>query len=387
MRSYISLLTVCVLFLFGSSEVKAQLPPSVSASTQISVITIFPGEPTYSAWGHSALRVKDPESGLDASFNYGTFDVTRPYFIPRFTYGDMLYQLSADPTSALLRGANFQERDVVEQLLLLDTLQVAGIYDLLLENLRPENKSYQYDFVFDNCSTRLLDLLFAVDAIQLPETDEFGTTYRTMLDEFIHERGLLDLGIDLVIGSKLDKIPSVRQRTFLPVYLLKIIDRSTTPEGVPIVDAKNDVLTFDSEAPTSLPPWTLWISSIFSAFVIFMSVRKPALGTGFDRVFMGLIGLIGVFLLLMWFATLHHVTSANWNLAWALPPHLFVALRWNRFPWLASYLKWTAFWTVGVIVLQLVVSQATPPAMIPLLFAFSVRMWAIQRPEQDSIQP
>ncbi len=386
-RSYISLLTVSVFLMFGSAEVKAQLPSQVSAQAQISVLTIFPGEPTYSAWGHSALRVFDPVTSLDAAFNYGTFDVTRPYFIPRFAYGDMLYQLSADPTPALLRGANFQERNVVEQVLQLDSLQVSEIYGLLLNNLRPENRSYQYDFVFDNCSTRLLDLLFAVDAIQLPEIDEYGTTYRYMLDEFVHDRALLDLGIDLVIGSELDQIPSLKQRTFLPTYLLEILDRSTTLGGEPIVAEKNNILVFEAPSRAAFAPWNVWLSLLVGVVVIFVSFRKPATITTFDRLFLGLIGFIGLFLLVMWVATLHHVTSANWNIAWALPTHLLVAIGWKRLPWLQTYLQWAAVWTVGAILLQLVVSQATPPTMIPLLVAFAIRMWAIQRTMRSATTP
>ncbi|MDA1029296.1 MAG: DUF4105 domain-containing protein [Bacteroidetes bacterium] len=373
--------------MFGTTQGKAQLPPVVSAQTRISVITIFPGEPTYSAWGHSALRVYDPVTSLDASFNYGTFDVNRPYFIPRFAYGDMLYQLSVDPTPGLLQGANFQKRSVVEQVLRLDSLQVSAIYSLLLENLRPENKSYPYDFVFDNCSTRLLDLLFAVEAIELPEIDEFGTTYRHMLDDFVHERALLDLGIDLVIGSELDQVPSIKQRTFLPTYLLAILDQSTTPTGMPLVAEKSNLLTFQSEESSVLPPWTLWLSVLAGAIIVFVTLRKPTSATTLDRLFLGLIGFMGLFLLMMWFATLHHVTSENWNIAWALPLHLVVAVGWKRFSWLNSYLKWTGIWMMGVVLLQLMLPQATPPAMIPILVAFSVRFWVVQSFKPPVIAP
>ena len=75
-RSYNALIIVAVLFLCGTTKVFAQLPPSVSDDATVSLLTIFPGEPVYSAWGHSALRFQDPANGLDASFNWGTFDTT-----------------------------------------------------------------------------------------------------------------------------------------------------------------------------------------------------------------------------------------------------------------------------------------------------------------------
>ena len=80
-RSYNkALFALVILLLIAAGEVRAQLPPSVSETSVVSLLTIYPGEPTYSAWGHSALRIQDPATGLDAAFNWGTFDTTVPYY-------------------------------------------------------------------------------------------------------------------------------------------------------------------------------------------------------------------------------------------------------------------------------------------------------------------
>ena len=373
---YACALSVVAILGGQASEVYAQLPPSVSSKSQVSLLTVYPGEPTYSAWGHSALRIQDPETGLDASFNYGTFDVTVPYFIPRFAYGDMLYQLSVDPTSALLRGAEFQNRSVVEQVFALDSLQVAAMYDLLLENLRPENRLYQYDFVFDNCSTRLLNLLLAVDGIVLPSQDPYQSTIREMLDEFVHDRALLDLGIDLVIGSRLDVVPTVQQRTFLPTYLMSLLDESTTPSGAPLVLEKRSILTYSEEPVSQSLPWTFWVNLAWVLVVALIWWRKASLPVWFDRWLFGIVGFIGFFLLLMWFATLHHVTAANWNIAWALPTHLVMALFWKRITFRPAYLLWTGIWTTGIAIFSIFQAQHLPPAMWPVVLLVILRLLA-----------
>jgi len=373
-RSYISFLTLIVLFLFNPDQAKAQLPQSVSDSAQLSLITIFPGQPVYSAWGHSAFRIFDPETGLDASFNFGTFDTSVPYFIPRFAYGDMLYQLSASPTSALIRNANSEERAVVEQVLRLEPEQLASVYALLLDNLSPENRSYQYDFVYDNCSTRLLDLLFAVHAIALPEEDPFGTTFRHMLDEFIHDRALLDLGIDMVIGSSLDRTPTMQQRTFLPTYLMDILDLSTTPSGEPIVREKNSLLSFEAPSRGPYLPWTFWVTLVACFMAVVVWWRRGTLPVAFDRWLFGFTGFVGLFLLAMWLLTLHHVTSGNWNVAWALPTHLILAVFWHKIPRKDWYLKAAGIWTAGVAILSLIQPQAIPPAAWPIVVLLIVRL-------------
>lgn len=74
----------------------AQRP--LSESAQISVLTLGPYQSElYSAFGHSAIRVYDPESGSDLAFNYGVFDFDQPNFYLNFTRGHLLYKLGVYP--------------------------------------------------------------------------------------------------------------------------------------------------------------------------------------------------------------------------------------------------------------------------------------------------
>ena len=380
-RSYVLLLIGALLLFSGVRESKAQLPPDVSSATEVSLLTIFPGDPTYSAWGHSALRLHDPVTGLDVAFNYGTFDINVPYFIPRFAYGDMMYQLSVDPTSALLRGSAYQERGVVEQFIRLDSTQTSRLYALLLENLEPKNKSYLYDFVYDNCSTRLLDLLIEQNAIKLPDTDLWDSTVREMLDEFVHERAWLDFGIDLVLGSTLDTVPSIRQRTFLPTYLMDILDHSTSPSGEPVVTSKRTILEPVTLSTERTIPITFWLSTLLCALLAFF--LRSNLNSRIDRWFFGFLGTVGLFLCLMWFATKHHVTAWNWNIAWALPSHLYVALFWNRMNKKTAYFAYAFVWTFLVAGLSFILPQSIPFSAWPFVLFVIWRFWVYS----DQLRP
>ena len=55
-------------------QATAQDVPVLSKDAYVSVLTIMPGAPLYSAFGHTAIRVRDDSLGIDAVYNYGTFD-------------------------------------------------------------------------------------------------------------------------------------------------------------------------------------------------------------------------------------------------------------------------------------------------------------------------
>lgn len=57
-----------IIFSWGISS--AQL----SENSQISLLTCEPGEATYAKFGHSAIRIYDPELQIDIVFHYGIFD-------------------------------------------------------------------------------------------------------------------------------------------------------------------------------------------------------------------------------------------------------------------------------------------------------------------------
>ncbi len=382
-RNYTCAVTTALVFAFSVSASWAQIPDSISAESTISVLTVYAGDPVYSAWGHSALRVQDPESRIDAVFNWGTFDVTRPNFIPRFVYGDMLYQLSIEPMTRFMRGADAEQRDVVEQILNLSPQAIHEMWGLLKENLKEDNRSYQYDFVLDNCSTRLVDLLEATNSISLGE-DRYVHTYRDMIDEYVHKRSWLDLGIDLVFGSLMDDTPDLRTRTFLPIYLMQILDDASGSNGAPLVREKRTLAEYGNDRSQAGLPWTVPLFWVLSASLMAMTIKglrdksltAPA---RLDQWLLGVTGFMGLFLAGMWFVTQHWVTALNWNVGWLLPTHLAAAIVWSKWSGLRTYLRYSSYVMGIVLVLQIFLVQPIPPAMLPVAAALTFRFWGVSR--------
>lgn len=230
----------------------AQLPERLSPSARVEVLTMAPGAAVHAVFGHSALRVVDPELGLDAVFNYGTFDATDPLFVPKFIYGDMQYFVSAAGGAAVVRAYAAEGRSVYAQRIRMTPARVAALYAALRTNLEPENRTYLYDFVRDNCSTRLIDLLSLYAGVELgglelarapggqaqgpspspaPARSGAAPTFRSLIRSYLAPYPWLDLGINLVLGAPMERPPSARERTFLPFELMAALGAATVPAG------------------------------------------------------------------------------------------------------------------------------------------------------------
>ena len=66
---------------------------NLSVYSEVSLITAGPGTELFEAFGHSAIRIKDPVLQIDLIYNYGMFDFKAPNFYSNFTKGKLLYSL------------------------------------------------------------------------------------------------------------------------------------------------------------------------------------------------------------------------------------------------------------------------------------------------------
>lgn len=236
-----------IFLLFVTGMVKAQ----DSCTLRVSLLTCSPGEELYSTFGHSALRLTDPVSGDDLVFNYGTFNFDEPGFYTKFIRGKLLYYVSAENFYSFAESYRQQNRSIVEQVLNLSCQEKQALSSFLQNNLRPENRSYKYDFLFDNCTTRLRDIneKISADSVYYPKIVQQGTKFRELIHIYLdsNSQHWSKLGIDLLLGSRTDAIMSNRQAMFLPDYLLMALDnakKATTK----LVSSKN--LLFDVKTPT-----------------------------------------------------------------------------------------------------------------------------------------
>ncbi|WKV13572.1 DUF4105 domain-containing protein [Marivirga harenae] len=353
---------------------------SLSDKAEISLITVAPGNELYSGFGHSALWVEDESKGLSVVFNYGTFDFETPGFYMKFVRGKLNYMLSAGRISYLINSAKAEKRSVIQQKLNLSNAQKNEIYSFLIENIRPENRFYQYDFFFDNCSTRFRDLLEDVLGEGLVwEREAEGLTFREYLDIYLADKPWQDFGIDLVLGQPTDQIADKRNEMFLPDLLMFHFDEATY-NGKPIVKDKIIIYEADEEEAAIgfqiLPEYITWFLCLFGIFLSVRHHKSKLSDVWFNRLLFVITGLVGCLIFFLWFLSDHVATVNNWNMIWAFPLNVVLAFLLFKKP----AKKWhTAFYAVFGIVQFMVLGfyytlpQAMHTAVLPIVLYFAFK--------------
>ncbi len=379
-------LLLLVVALLLSDRTAAQSISSLSDSARVSMLTILPGEAVYSEFGHSAFRVRDPEHNIDRVYNYGTFAFGDPFFVPKFVYGQLDYYLSVVPHDPAYRHYQRQRRPIIEQHLQLTANQRNALFRFLEINARPENRTYRYDFLFDNCSTRIRDALEAAvgEAVQFTGQPDPNNSFRHLLDPWVADRPPLSLGFDLMLGTPTDRVATPREVMFLPVYLMEAFDHATIQaDGTtqPLVARTDTTLWFEGyDATEQAFPWPRWVSWI--GFVVVGGItarntlRGERPGRGLDATLLGLTGLAGSIMFFLWFISEHAVTNYNWNLLWAWPTHLIAAvLVWRHADsaWLRPYFGGAAGLALLTVLGWTLWPQDLHPAVLPLALLIAAR--------------
>jgi len=280
----------------------------------------------YSQFGHSAIGVVDPELDLNTVFNYGTFSFNTPNFYLKFCAGKLLYRLSTESFPHFISDYEEDGRSVIVQRLNLTLEQRQKLFDNLDENYKPENRYYQYDFFFDNCASRILDILYLSfgGAITYCDTStSCQPTLRDCIHPYLQGSKWTQAGIDLALGSITDHEANKRQQAFLPDKLHDYLTGCMI-DSLPLVTEDREIVESSIEYDTT--PWPIAPVTIFGFLLllvisttIFCAKRNLIL---FDRIFFCFIGVLGLIISLLWFATDHGATVWNFNVLWASPLYL-----------------------------------------------------------------
>jgi hypothetical protein len=356
-----------------------------SCNITVSLLTAGPGNEVYSIWGHSALRVVDRSRNTDLVFNYGTFEFDDD-FAMKFTKGSLLYFSSIEQFNnhdgylGFLNEYKEDGRSIQEQILNLSCEQKQKLYEALKTNAIPQNRYYLYEFLFDNCSTRLRDIVEKNSAsFVTKEILDKKFTFRDLTGFYIKraKQYWTNLGIDILLGAKMDRKITDREAMFLPDYLLKGFD-STTINGKPLVSEKRTLLGEPNNPPSAAPvtPMLAFIL-LFIIVGICSLVKHPAAKMFlkiFDPVLFLFTGALGILLIFMWVGTNHAECANNLNLLWAVPSHFVMAffLRSNK-KWVKTYFKLTAWLSLLLLICWIILPQALNVALIPLVGVLFLR--------------
>ena len=358
-----------------------------SCNVRISLLTCAPGEELYSTFGHTALRVKDDVKGTDYIFNYGTFEFG-PDFYTKFIRGKLLYFLSVEDFNDFLYEYRLQSRSIQEQVFQLSCAEKQKLYTALQINAQEQNRYYKYDFLFDNCTTRAGDIVtkntnspVAFKNI-LPENTP---TFRDLIHSYLnagHEYWS-KLGIDILLGVKLDRKVTNHEAMFLPDYLLKGFDNAIV-NNHPLVTPPQTILQMPSPLKNQSFFTPAVIFSLLLVLIVVISfLQSNWAGTTisiFDFLFFFILGLVGFLILFMWFGTDHKVCQNNYNLLWALPTNIVMAFFvHSKRPWVKKYFSIVFWLTVGLALTWFFLPQQMDNALIPIIVLIIYRSWHLSK--------
>ena len=357
----------------------------LSEQSVISLITVSTGKDIASHWGHTALRIQDYANGIDYLYNYGAFRFDKT-FVPKFIYGKLDYILCVSHMREEVKKYQAQGRSLIEQKLLLSLEERQQVFDFVEFNALPENRTYRYDFLFDNCSTRVLDLMEDVLGERLVYQSPLPQqTWRHILQSYVDAYPLLGFGIDLGLGLPVDQVPTARELMGLPIPMMQAYDEALVYiDGIdrPFVTQKDTLLRIDTSSDpvkarnqSFLLYGVLWSVFLLSLWITFSKTPKISrLGLWLDRVVFGLVGLAGMLAAFLWFIALHNVTNYNLNLLWAWPTHVFIVWTIGRqLKIVTSYMKLCAIVMVVLVAGWIFSPQPFHTALLPVVLTILVR--------------
>lgn len=294
------------------------------APLTVSLITCYPGAEVYALCGHSAIRIRSTE--MDSVWNYGLFDFSQPNFLYRFVKGETDYRMGGYPFTWFMPEYVERGSKVVEQKLNLTEKQARKLLAMLHEEEKPQNSTYRYNYVRDNCGTRILARLDSVVGyeIQYPGETTYGS-FRREMQHYHANYPWYQFGIDLVLGSGLDKKTTVRQEMFVPIEIMKRVEKARFNNGQPMVLETQELYPGHDNAVLSATPWwqtPLFISWLFfalCAIVILINIRRCNISRWLFSLYYILVGIAGIVVWYLVFFSSHEATSPNYLMWWLNP--------------------------------------------------------------------
>ena len=333
-----TLITLCAL-LFLSGVIRASLSAtsqSLHDSVSVALITCHPGDQVYELEGHTALRIILPD-GTDMTVNWGLFDFNSPNFLYRFVKGETDYRMGAAPTQHFLTQYAREGRRVDQTPLNLTPRERDRLVSLIDSTFRIGSPVYRYNYVLDNCATRPLDYIaMAIGApVQLTDTTALahraGNTFRSDMTAFHSNYPWYQFGIDLALGSLIDRPLAPGQHAFAPVSLAVMLQGSLRPAPddpshlIPLAGATTTLLPDNGGGPDGPTPWFLTPLAVCSLFAIITlaislhDLRRRVISRWFDTIYFSIMGLAGLLLTFLIFISVHYATSPNWLFLWLNP--------------------------------------------------------------------
>ena len=339
MKKIFFFILVLAFQLSKSTTTQAQ-DSTQDAKLRFSLITCDAGEDIYTIWGHTAIRVIDSVNHTDIVYNYGSFDFNTPNFIAKFIKGNLKYFISADTYQNFLYEYQYFERDIHEQVLNISTTEKNKWYRDLQTNMAGDNRFYLYNFITDNCTTRIKDGIFKHATINDSLIDVPNFREQIVSSAYKAGQAWIGFGIDLLLGAVSDRKPSAFEQAFLPTLLLNRIANN------PALVAQTNHIKYQIKPAekASSPIYVLIAILILYILAANWNARTAViLSKSMDILLLITFGIGGLLVLYMSQFSMHTACHENYNLLWLHPFYLIALVTYFVSRKLTGYLGWIFF--------------------------------------------
>ena len=339
----------------------------------LSLMTVGSGDPLYAWFGHSALIIGQP-SGGEVMYDYGVFDTNQKNFYLNFARGRMYYSIWESGAEWRVEEALSEKRDVkLIELDLSPEAKLAAI-QFLQNNAKTENSTYLYHFYYDNCATRIRDIINAATSGEFrrwAEAQNTTSSYRQNVQRYMGHSPIVFWALDFLQGKTIDKPLNRYEEMFLPEGLYQAV-MDFSPSLVKNTEVLQDTSTsnvrFVAKTKNANYDWAYALSSIAIALIVFLLGKryKRTASVLYALILLSL-GVLGSILLFMMTFSDMDMTWFNENIV-LMNPLLFIGMgsafasaftKKNR----GTLAKWTfqGMFAMGIV---LMVAKGLCPALL-----------------------
>ncbi|HPG55959.1 MAG TPA: DUF4105 domain-containing protein [Candidatus Enterocola sp.] len=307
--------------------------PQITDSAKVSILYCSPGEEIYELFGHTGLRVCDSSKNIDIVFNYGLFDFNQKDFIMRFVRGKTDYQVGVNMYNDFIYIYESRGSGINECVLDLSPEEKKEIIDYLLWNIKPENCVYRYNFIFNNCATKIRDIIeqSVHGKIIYPSITE-SISFREAIMQYTKNAAWSQFGFDICLGMGMDRMATERELMFLPENLNLTYAESTVVDST--YNVKNIVSSNEQIIPILREEGKQWFTPTLCGYILLaLIIALSVFGyinhksfKVFDITIFTINGLFGCVILFLILFSQHPFTNDNYNIIWLNPLAFFPLL-------------------------------------------------------------
>ncbi len=315
------------------------------------ILTTFsPGDDIPSYWGHTAIIVEDTVLNQSAIYNFGLYSFDEN-MIKHFIMGRLIFSVERASVGSYFNYYVSEHRDIRLSTLDIPLKNRLKLAQKLEWYVQPEHCNYLYHHYYDNCSTRLRDLIdMALDGQFHKVMDVPGRmTLRQHTRRYVARNPALEMLLMYLMNDTIDKPIAKWDEMFLPDELERDVHAMTYTDSAGLCHPLTTKFQIWYDAhrppvPQTVPKHEIgaFLISLLLGLIVFFTVwrqiRHPfryfQLLFSIYNFLLGLLfGIPGIILFFTMFFTNHEVTFHNENILLAHPLTLLIAL-------FAIFLSW-----------------------------------------------